>query len=102
MIGLLVVGTALLLQSQRLFEDSRTLATATRVIHDWAPDHLLEDILIDRQDGATHIDVRVVGTEPPPATGELASMLASALRDDVVAGVTFTALDQAAARAPAG
>lgn len=77
--GLFVIGIPLLLQSQRLLEYSRTLATATRVIHDWAPDHLLEDILIDRQDGATHISIRIVGTEPPPATGDLASMLASAL-----------------------
>ena len=41
-----------------------------------------------------------VGTEASPATSERETMLASALGDDVVPGVTFTALDEAAAKGP--
>jgi len=42
----------------------------------------------------------VVGTDPPPDSSSLASLLASELRTEVVAGVTFTALDEATANGP--
>jgi uncharacterized membrane protein len=100
-IALVVVGVPLFLQSQRLLEENRTLASAARVIHEWAPDHSLEDIAIDGQDGTTHILLRIVGTEPPPATDELATMLAAALHRDVRTGVAYVALDEASAQTTA-
>jgi uncharacterized hydrophobic protein (TIGR00271 family) len=100
-IALMVVGVPLFLQSQSLLEENRTLASAAQVIDEWAPDHRLEDISIDRQDGTTRILLRIVGTEPPPATDELATMLAAALQRDVTTGVAYVALDEASAPAAA-
>ncbi len=96
-IALVAVSIPLLAQSQRLLDDSRTLVTATRVIQDWAPDHHLDEIVIDRQDDGVHVNIRVVGTNPPPTSMELATMLATEFRTPVVAGVVFTQLDEATA-----
>ena len=98
--ALVMVGLPLLWQSQRLYEEGQTQATVTRIVDDWASDRYIVDIKIDREDDATHVTVGVVGTEPPPDSSSLASLLASELRTEVVAGVTFTALDEATANGP--
>jgi len=98
--ALVLVGLPLLWQSQRLYEEGRTQATVTRIVDDWSSGQYLVDISIDRQDDSTHVTVGVVGTEPPPDSSSLAKLLAAELRTDVVAGVTFTALDEATADSP--
>jgi hypothetical protein len=41
------------------------------------------------------VPLRVVGSEPPPATGTLADLLADELGSDVTTGVVFSHIDEA-------
>jgi len=100
LVALVVVSIPLALQSQRLVRDSSILATSTRVIRSWAPEHALEDIIIEDREDATHVAIRVVGTSPPPPSVELADLLAAELDRPVVAGVVFGQIEEASAEPP--
>ena len=94
-VALVAVSIPLVSESDRLLREGTTLAATTRVVDAWAPEHALEDIVIDRRDDGTHVSIRVVGAMSPPATNSLADMLADELDTDVVAGVIFSRIEEA-------
>jgi uncharacterized hydrophobic protein (TIGR00271 family) len=99
-VGILLVGVPLLIQSLQRIEEGNAMAAVATETADWAPDLTLTDVIVDRAEEPLLVTVGVTGSEVPPDPDGLASRLAQRLDRAVDVDVVFVPVASGSAVAP--